>query len=149
MSHEQPATAAATATERLLRLERILAEESQADAPAGPGSLDVPPAVTDRMVRLTAELRARLGQDPDAADVVTMRLLLKDYVTAVTSLRALADDTNARISGVQQPLKRATRRVRDLLGLEVAGGRPYLRARGTDPAAPASGNGGQSDPGHG
>jgi len=105
------------ASERLLEIERILAQSKTAFAPAGdadadPVQLHLASVPTERIRQFTAELRARPGIDHDDITVVTMRLLLNDYATAVAHLRAVARLAVSRVEGAAVTIRDSRKQLR-------------------------------------
>ena len=65
----------------------------------------------ERIRRTTSELERRRTGDIDAIDALTMRLLLVDYVAAVSHLRAVVRITERRLTGASAAIKEGGRRV--------------------------------------
>jgi hypothetical protein len=97
--------------ERLRRLETLLAgarpaaDSSARDAAESLLSL----VMTDRISRITSEVGRRQTADVDAADVLTMRMLLLDYGAAVLHLRMVASITEQRLSTAATAIKESAR----------------------------------------
>jgi hypothetical protein len=122
-----------TAT-RLLRLEQILARPSEAASsgnsdPADPAAAHLAAVAADRIHDITAALQSRTGQPTDALDILTMRLLLSEYVTAAAQLRAMARATEQRLAAAAAPIKDGKGFVRRLKRRHAPGDR---RADGND-----------------
>jgi len=86
---------AAPDADRLIELERILARSKAGFAAAGdtdadPVLLHLASVPIERIRQFTSELQARPQSGSDDIALVTMRLLLNDYATAVAHLRAVA-----------------------------------------------------------
>ena len=102
--------------ERLAEIERLLAQttsvmranENVAD-PVGVHLAEVPEA---RIRVLTRMLQQRPTDGNDDIDVLAMRLLLNDYVAAVTHLRAVARVAASLVDGVTAPVKQGHRLLR-------------------------------------
>ena len=89
---------------RLLRLEHILA----ADFVAGrtrTGRIGPSNATLDRIVRLTGQLQGRVDFEQDAVDLLSIRLLLNEYVSVLADLRALAAAAEEHLEKVASSLK--------------------------------------------
>jgi hypothetical protein len=96
------------ASQRLLRLEEILAQSRTpavvADAVADPVKRHLESVPLERIRQLTAELEARGAGATDEIDAVVMRLLLTDYVAAVTHLRAVTRAAEAHMDAASGPI---------------------------------------------
>jgi hypothetical protein len=96
-------------SQRLRRLERILAE---AKAPSAAAVNDCDAATArlasvplERIRQITAELLRPSSTAGDDVDALTIRLLLNDYATAVTHLRAVVREAGERIDAAASPIK--------------------------------------------
>lgn len=101
---------------RLLGLEQILATSRSALGSPGIGDGDAAElmlgsVMIERIRRTTSELERRRTGDIDAIDALTMRLLLVDYVAAVSHLRAVVRITERRLTGASAAIKEGGRRV--------------------------------------
>ena len=89
-------------SQRLRRLEDILARRSTSerrpDEELGGTTWHLSRIPFERIDALTAELRQRAGFENDETDALTARLLLNDYVSALTHLRAVAQAADARLA---------------------------------------------------
>jgi len=106
----------ARAPDRLIEIERILAQTTYvAAANDGAGNpvavhlADVPAA---RMSELTRILQQRPPEGNDEIDALAVRLLLNDYVAAVSHLRAVARVAASLVDGAAAPVKQADRFLR-------------------------------------
>jgi hypothetical protein len=103
-------------TERLIELEQILARSKSATAvsregEADPAGLHLAGVPSERIQRLTAELRASDGAD-DEISAIAARLLLNDYAAAVGHLRAVARLAVTRIEGAAAEIKSSEKAIR-------------------------------------
>ncbi len=112
---------------RLQRLEARVASRPRGDAaPADSSDLvhwrmrSVP---IDRIAHLTMELQQRSGADVDAVDALAIRLLLNDYTTSTTHLRAVTRTAGQRMVTASSRLKDVRAVVERELQREEAGGR--------------------------
>jgi hypothetical protein len=107
-----------SASERLLELERIIARDRATQTRTGRDGAD-PVAVhltsvpADRIRDLTESLKSN-GTDPDndAVDILTMRLLLNDFATAVEHLRGIAAIAATMIDNAAKPVRESQRLVK-------------------------------------
>jgi hypothetical protein len=98
---------------RLARLARIIAE-SGASQKVHEGEVDsavsrIESVPTERIARMTAEVRDGNRPDIDAIDMLAVRTLLDDYKTAVAQLRAALRITEKRIARAAGPVGEAER----------------------------------------
>jgi hypothetical protein len=98
---------------RLSQLEQILAATAARTASAGSDAAGVhmSSVPSERIRALTVALDDGNGRDVDELDAVVMRLLLEEYVTAVSHLRAVARLAAARIDAATAPVREARRAV--------------------------------------
>jgi FkbM family methyltransferase len=100
-------SAARTASERLLEIERILGQPAAAapDEPdADPVALHLSAVPLERIRQLTSLLQDG-SADNDDVDAVAMRLLLNDYAAAVRHLRAVARLAADRVDAAAGPVR--------------------------------------------
>jgi hypothetical protein len=107
-----------SAAERLLELERIIARDRATHTRTGldgsdPVALHLASVPADRIRYFTESLRSN-GSDPDndAVDVLTMRLLLNDFTTAVEHLRGVAAIAATMIDHAAKPVRDSQRLVK-------------------------------------
>ena len=88
-------------SQRLIELERILAQITPAraseDETAGSVAAHLAGVPADRIRQLTSALQRGLKDTTDEIDVVTMRLLLNDYIVGVGHFRAIARTAASRM----------------------------------------------------
>lgn len=101
---------------RLAHIEEILAQTASGAAAAistgDATAVHLNSVPVDRIRRLTADLLHTTPADqPDVIDAVVMRLLLDEFATAVTHLRAVAYTTASRVDAAAAPLREARRTV--------------------------------------
>jgi hypothetical protein len=101
--------------ERLTRLDLILQILGQGSStPAAPvtdadaAQVHLAGVPIERIRRLTAELSDG-ARTPDELDTVLMRLLLNDFATGVTHLRAVARIAASRVDAAAGPMREARR----------------------------------------
>jgi hypothetical protein len=104
------------ASERVLELERILAQDRRAtpvsiESQTDPATLHLTEMPTERIRRFTHALSTTGGAaiDNDAIDILTMRLLLNDFTSAVGHLRAIANIAATLIDNAAKPVRDAQR----------------------------------------
>jgi hypothetical protein len=101
---------------RLQRLQQILADSQSASRASeerrDPAELHLANVPLERIREVTRELEKRAGEVPDAMDVLTMRVLLNDYTSAVAQLRAVARLVEPRVDAAASPIQEARRFVR-------------------------------------
>lgn len=115
-------SASPDATQRLIELERILSRASSPaarDDDADPAALHLAGVPTERIRRLTAELRARPEGERDEIGAIAVRLLLNDYTTAVGHLRAVARLAVSRIDQSAVTIKECQKAIRREQKLDV------------------------------
>ena len=99
--------------QRLKRLHHILSQSKPALAPPATDTGELLASVSlDRIDRLTSEQHARIDEAIDDVDMVAMRLLLNEYMTAVGALRAVARLAEQRVDAAWVPIDQARRLVR-------------------------------------
>jgi hypothetical protein len=94
-------------SQRLIRLEQILAESKPAAAAASDGDpvkVHLGSVPAERIRQVTAELTCRNGVDNDEIDIVAMRVLLNDYSAAVAHFRAVARKAEEQIAAAAGPI---------------------------------------------
>jgi hypothetical protein len=98
-------------SERLRRLEALLAAARPAPDPQTREAAEslLSSVMTDRISRIASELARWQTARVDAADVLTMRVLLAEYGAAVRHLRAVASITEQRLSAAATAIKESTR----------------------------------------
>jgi hypothetical protein len=98
---------------RLLRLEQILAQTSRTavDSVRRDDAADVHlgSVSEERLRRLTSELSREMSSELDPVDAITMRLLLDEYTSSVSHLRAVATMAAAGVDRTTGPLRDARR----------------------------------------
>ncbi len=102
-------------SERLARLEQILAQTASGSGAIAADNGDVAEVhlssvLTERIRLLTAELQGT-ASPLDESDAVVMKLLLNEYSTAVGHLRAVARMAAATVDGVTAPMLEMDRAV--------------------------------------
>jgi hypothetical protein len=107
------------ASERVLELERILAQDRRAtpvsiESQTDPATLHLTEMPTERIRRFTHALGTKRGNDidNDAIDILTMRLLLNDFTSAVGHLRAVANIAASLIDHAAKPVREAHRLIK-------------------------------------
>ena len=129
-----PLSIPSDAPDRLTEIERLLAQTTYA-ATANDGAenpvvghlADVPAA---RIRELTRMLQQRSAEANDEIDVLAMRLLLNDYLTAIAHLRAVARVAASLVDGAAVPVEQADRFLR------ADEKRRQKQSAGTDPHPP-------------
>jgi hypothetical protein len=121
------------ASERVLELERILAHDrratpASAESQTDPAALHLTEMPTERIRRFTDALGAAGDVDNDAIDILTMRLLLNDFTSAVGHLRAVANIAAALVDKAAKPVKDAQRFIKVENGREEK-----MRAQAREP----------------
>jgi len=98
-------------SERVRRLETLLAQGRPAsDSSARDAAESLLSLVaTDRISRITSEVGRCQTADVDAADVLTLRVLLLEYGAAVRHLRSVASITEQRLSTAATAIKESAR----------------------------------------
>ena len=101
-------------TVRLTHIEEILAQTAPSPTAAAvttdAATVHLNSVPIDRLRRLTAELGdTPPAEGPDVVDAVVMRLLLDEFATAVTHLRAVARAAASRVDAAAPPLRDARR----------------------------------------
>lgn len=102
-------------SERLARLEQILAQTASGSGSIAADNGDVAEVhlsrvLTERIRLLTAELQGT-ASPLDESDAAVMKLLLNEYSTAVGHLRAVARMAAATVDGVTAPMLEMDRAV--------------------------------------
>ena len=114
-------------SQRLQRLEARVASRPHSDATSANSSDDVDwrmrSVPLDRIAHLTMELQQRSGADVDAVDALAIRLLLNDYTTSTTHLRAVTRTAGQRMVTASSRLRHVRAVVERELQREEAGGR--------------------------
>ena len=110
----------AAASDRLLRIEQILAEsrrELDAMTRSGPdpAAAILSGAMTERLKNMTAEFKRYPATQLDRTDAVSMRLLLTDYMTALAHLRAVTRLAEQRLTSAAATLKGQVRFVERII----------------------------------
>ena len=105
---------------RLLELERILASSQRTSTQPVAAGTDINDVLLgrvliDRIRETTTLLSGPDGDGIDAADLVAMRLLLSDYVTAVAYVRAATAAIEGRLARSAAVLKEDGRRIKGAL----------------------------------
>jgi hypothetical protein len=131
-----------SASERVLELERILAHERRATSPSAesqtdPAALHLTEMPTERIRRFTHALATTRGGDldNDAIDILTIRLLLNDFTSAVGHLRAVANIAASLIDNAASPVKAAQRFIKFEDRREAKQGAETRPQDGQDPGA--------------
>jgi hypothetical protein len=112
-------------SQRMLRLQRILADARQArpQTPASDGNsaqVHLASVPLDRIAQVTSELHARINAEIDDVDALAMQVLLNDYATAVAHLRAVARLAQHHVEAAAVPIDEARRFVRRQLKIQQA-----------------------------
>lgn len=101
---------------RLLELERILTHDRAPRMVTGerrvdPVALHLADVPTERIVHFTQALRSSDAEftENDDVDVLTMRLLLNDFITAVGHLRAVAEIAGSLVDKAASPVQDSRR----------------------------------------
>jgi hypothetical protein len=99
---------------RLGHLEHILTSTFGAPAAtpeANAADVHLASVPVERIRRLTTELSSNDGRPTDTIDVLIMRLLLNEYASAVSHLRAVARLAAATVDHATGPMREARRAV--------------------------------------
>jgi hypothetical protein len=98
-------------SERLLELEQILALDRRTppgrESSADPVAVHLTELPAERIRRFTRVLETTRGSEVgnDAVDMLTIRLLMNDFASAVGQLRAVANIATSLIDGAANPMK--------------------------------------------
>ena len=101
------------APDRLIEIQRILAQTTYAaganESAGNPVAVHLADVPAARIGELTRILQQRPMEANDEIDTLAMRLLLNDYVAAVSHLRAVARVAASLVDGAAAPVKQAYR----------------------------------------